>query len=198
MKIVCLDLEGVLFPEIWIAFARKTGIDDFLKTTRDEPNYDKLMAERIELLKKHNLKLEDIQDVISTIEPLKGAKEFIKILRDRTQLVILSDTFSEFALPLMRQLDYPTIFCNSLEIDDYGFIKNHIMRIQDGKKHAVDAFHRLNFKVFAAGDSYNDITMIDGADDGSLFCPPERIKMERPDLKVAYDYDTLLGYIFNH
>lgn len=197
MKIVCLDLEGVLVPEIWIAFANKTGIDAFKKTTREEPNYDVLMRERIERLKKENLKLKDIQDVIATIKPLDGAKEFLDEVREKAQLVILSDTFTEFALPLMKQLGMPSIFCNSLKTDKDGFVSEHVMRIQDGKKHAVEAFHSINFEVFAAGDSYNDLTMIKEADDGSLFCPPDRIVKENPTLKVAYDYDTLLKYIFN-
>lgn len=196
MKIVCLDLEGVLVPEIWIAFAEKTGIDAFKKTTREEPNYDILMNERIERLRRENLRLKDIQDVISTIKPLDGAKEFLNDVRERAQLVILSDTFTEFALPLMKQLGMPSIFCNSLAVDNDGFVVKHVMRIQDGKKKAVDAFHLLNYEVFAAGDSYNDLTMIKNADNGSLFCPPERIVNENPDLKVAYDYKTLLEYIF--
>lgn len=196
MKIVCLDLEGVLVPEIWIAFAEKTGIDAFKKTTREEPDYDVLMKERIERLRKENLRLKDIQDVISTIKPLSGAKEFLDEVRSKAQLVILSDTFTEFALPLMKQLGMPSIFCNSLTVDSDGFVVKHNMRINDGKKHAVDAFHNLNFEVFAAGDSYNDLTMIKNADDGSLFCPPERIVKENPTLKVAYDYKTLLKYIF--
>lgn len=195
MKIVCLDLEGVLVPEIWIAFAEKTGIDFFKKTTRDEPNYDVLMKERIDTLKKHSLRLKDIQDVIATIEPLPGAKDFVRRVRAKYPFIILSDTFSEFALPLMEKLGQPTLFCNSLNIDNDGFVKSHVMRIHNGKKEAVDAFHKLNYSVFAAGDSYNDLEMIRRADSGALFCPPNNIVSENPDLRIARDYEKLFEYI---
>ena len=195
MKIVCLDLEGVLVPEIWIAFAQKTGIEFFKKTTRDEPDYDVLMKERIDELKKHSLRLNDIQNVINTIEPLPGAVEFVRNVREKYPLIILSDTFTEFALPLMKKLSLPTLFCNSLLTDSDGFVKSHVMRIDNGKKKAVDCFHQLNYKVFAAGDSYNDLQMIRNADYGALFCPPDNIIKENPDLRIAHDYDKLFEYI---
>jgi phosphoserine/homoserine phosphotransferase len=195
MNIVCLDLEGVLVPEIWISFSEKTGIKEFRITTRDEPDYDKLMKYRIDLLKQHHLKLSDIQDVISTMRPLPGAKEFLSTLRSLTQVVILSDTFSEFASPLMRQLDWPMIWCNNLVVDKDGMVSSYVMRLHDGKKKAILALKELNFRTFAAGDSYNDLTMIHEADGGCLFRAPERIKEEEPGLKIATTYDEFLSII---
>lgn len=196
MKMICLDLEGVLIPEIWIEFAKKTGHDEFLRTTRDEPDYDKLMAWRIELLRKYNLRLKDIQDVIDAMPLLDGAKEFLSSLRDKAQVTILSDTFSEFAYPFMKKLGFPSIFCNSLTVDSDGFVVKHNMRLQNGKKKAIDAFRTLNFETFASGDSYNDLEMIKNADDGALFMPPENIVKENPAIKAFYNYDDLLRYIF--
>ena len=195
MEIVTLDLEGVLVPEIWIAFAEKTGIPELKRTTRDEPDYHKLMAYRIGILKEHGLKLGDIQNVISTIKPLEGASAFLSALREMTQVIILSDTFSEFALPLMRQLGYPTIFCNSLQVSDDGMIEDVAMRIENGKLHAVKALQDIGFRVFASGDSYNDLAMIHQADGGCLFRAPEKILEEEKNLKLVTDYDDLLEEI---
>ena len=195
MDIVCLDLEGVLVPEIWIAFAEKTGIPQLRITTREEPDYDKLMKYRMGILEEHKLTLKDIQDVIATIHPLEGAKEFLDKVREITQVVILSDTFSEFAKPLMRQLDWPTILCNSLVVDGRGMLTGIRLRQQDGKRKAIDSFRSMNFRTFAAGDSYNDITMIRKADKGCLFRAPERILKEQPDLKLCTTYDEFFDEI---
>ena len=195
MEIVTLDLEGVLVPEIWIAFAEKTGIEALKRTTRDEPDYHRLMDYRIAILREHGLGLRDIQDVIASIKPLEGAGEFLSVLRELTQVVILSDTFTEFALPLMRQLGYPTILCNSLEVDGSGMITGIRMRTENGKKKAVDAFRQIGFRVFASGDSYNDLAMIHSADGGCLFRAPERILEEEPDLRLVTEYNELLGEI---
>ena len=195
MEIVTLDLEGVLVPEIWIAFAEKTGIEALKRTTRDEPDYHRLMDYRIAILREHCLGLRDIQDVIASIKPLEGAGEFLSALRELTQVVILSDTFTEFALPLMRQLGYPTILCNSLEVDGSGMITGIRMRTENGKKKAVDAFRQIGFRVFASGDSYNDLAMIHSADGGCLFRAPERILEEEPDLRLVTEYNELLGEI---
>ena len=189
MEIVCLDLEGVLVPEIWIAFSEKTGIPQLRITTREEPDYDKLMKYRMGILREHGLRLSDIQDVIATIRPLEGAREFLDRVRALTQVVILSDTFSEFASPLMKQLGWPTIFCNSLEVDQDNMITGIRMRLNDGKRKAIDALRELNFRTFAAGDSYNDLTMIRKADFGCLFRAPENILKEEPDLKLCTTYD---------
>ena len=189
MEIVCLDLEGVLVPEIWIAFAEKTGIPELRITTREEPDYDKLMKYRMGILREHNLTLKDIQDVIATIKPLEGAKEFLDKVREITQVVILSDTFSEFAKPLMKQLGWPTILCNSLVVDENNMLIGMKLRQQDGKRKAIDGFRSMNFRTFAAGDSYNDLTMIHKADKGCLFRAPERILQEEPDLKLCTTYD---------
>jgi len=189
--IVCLDLEGVLVPEIWIAVARKTKIQALTRTTRDEPNYHKLMRFRIELLKKNKIKLKDIQRVISTIKPLPGAKTFLKKLAKQHQIIILSDTFYEFAEPLMRQLDYPTLFCNFLNINSHGYIHAHRMRQQDGKRKAVQALKKLNMRVQAAGDSYNDISMLRAAHRGILFKPPPKIVKQFPKFPVTHNYDQL-------
>ena len=189
MEIVCLDLEGVLVPEIWIAFSEKTGIPQLRITTREEPDYDKLMKYRMGILREHGLRLSDIQDVIATIRPLEGAREFLDRVRALTQVVILSDTFSEFASPLMKQLGWPTIFCNSLEVDQDNMITGIKMRLIDGKRKAIDAMRELNFRTFAAGDSYNDLTMIRKADCGCLFRAPENILKEEPDLKLCTTYE---------
>lgn len=189
MEIVCLDLEGVLVPEIWIRFAQDTKIDELKITTREEPDYNKLMNYRISILRKHNLTLSDIQQTISNIRPLEGAKEFLDKLRALTQVVILSDTFEEFASPLMKQLGYPTILCNSLTVDDFNMINGIVMRMEDGKRKAIDAFRSLNYRTFASGDSYNDLTMIERADEGCLFRAPENILKEKPNLKLCKDYD---------
>ena len=195
MEIVCLDLEGVLVPEIWIAFAEKTGIPELRITTREEPDYDKLMKYRMGILREHNLTLKDIQDVIATIKPLDGAKEFLDKVREITQVVILSDTFSEFAKPLMKQLGWPTILCNSLVVDENNMLMSMKLRQQDGKRKAIDGFRSMNFRTFAAGDSYNDLTMIHKADKGCLFRAPERILQEEPDLKLCTTYDEFFEQI---
>ncbi len=195
MEIVCLDLEGVLVPEIWIAFAEKTGIPELRITTREEPDYDKLMKYRMGILREHNLTLKDIQDVIATIKPLEGAKEFLDKVRAITQVVILSDTFSEFAKPLMKQLGWPTILCNSLVVDENNMLIGMKLRQQDGKRKAIDGFKSMNFRTFAAGDSYNDLTMIHKADKGCLFRAPERILQEEPDLKLCTTYDEFFEQI---
>lgn len=192
MNIVCLDLEGVLVPEIWINFAEKTGIEELRLTTREVPDYDVLMKSRIEILKQHELKLSDIQEVIASMEPLQGAMEFLETLRSLTQVVILSDTFTEFAQPLMKKLGYPTLWCNDLIVDSQGMICNYRMRLHDGKKKAIRALKELNFRTFAAGDSYNDLTMIHEADGGCLFRAPERILLEEPNLKLTITYDEFL------
>lgn len=188
MDIVCLDLEGTLVPEIWISFSQKTGIKEFSITTRDEPDYDKLMRYRINLLKQHHLGLPDIQSVIGTMEPMEGAKEFLDGLRERTQVVILSDTFSEFAKPLMKKLGWPMLMCNSLVVDEHGVIQDYTMRLDDGKKKEIKAFRALNYRTFAAGDSYNDLAMIHEADGGCLFRAPKRILEEEPGLKIVDTY----------
>ncbi len=195
MFVVCLDLEGVLVPEIWIGVSKKTGIDELKLTTRDISDYDVLMKKRIGILDQHNLKLKDIQDVISTIKPLDGAEKFLNSLREITQVVILSDTFTQFAAPLMKQLGWPTIFCNELIIDKTGRIANYKLRQKDGKRHAVIGFHSMGFNVIASGDSYNDLSMIREADGGVLFCPPEKIIEENPNIPMAFDYNELLEKI---
>jgi len=195
MKLICLDLEGVLIPEIWIAFAEATGIQEFRRTTREEPDYDKLMNYRIDLLTKHKLKLKDIQNVIGKMEPLEGSKQFVRLLREKTQFVILSDTFEEFASPFLAKLDYPTLFCNRLDICPDGYVCGYRLRQQNGKKSAVAAFKGLNIKVFAAGDSYNDLDMIMEADSGCLFRAPDGIKKEYPHLPAVDTYDGLLESI---
>ena len=195
MKLVCLDLEGVLVPEIWIAFSKKTGIEELKLTTRDIPDYNVLMKKRLGILDEHGLKLPDIQDVISGIDPLEGALEFLNELRENYQVVILSDTFEEFARPLMKKLGWPTLFCNSLVVDGDGRITDFCLRQQDGKRKAVEAFHSAGMTITAAGDSYNDISMIKKADHGVLFMPPDNIVAEFPELPVARDYMTLLSEI---
>lgn len=191
MHIVCLDLEGVLIPEIWIAFAERTGIPEFRRTTRDEPDYDKLMRFRLALLRERGLKLADIQAVIGGMAPLPGAKDFLDDLRARYQVVILSDTFYQFADPLMRQLGRPTLFCHRLETDADGFVSAYKLRMPDQKRHAVNAFKALNFRVMAAGDSYNDTGMLGAADAGFFIHPPESIVAQFPQYRVHHDYASL-------
>ena len=192
MHLVCLDLEGVLVPEIWIAFSETTGIPEFRRTTRDEPDYDKLMRFRIELLAKHKLKLKDIQKAIGGVEVLDGAVDFVQCLRERTQFIILSDTFQQFAGPLMAKLGYPTLFCNSIETAADGSVSGYALRQQNGKKCAVTAFKTLNFKVFAAGDSFNDLAMIKEADAGCLFRAPEAIRRDYAHIPCVDTYGDLL------
>ena len=186
--IACLDLEGVLLPEIWIAFAEKTGIEELRLTTRDVPDYDQLMVGRLKILKENKLKLIDIENVIKTLAPLEGAKGFLDWLKSEFQVIILSDTFYQFARPLMGSLDYPTLFCHELIIDNKGEIKGYRLRQPDGKTKAVSALKGLNFQVIAAGDSYNDIGMLKEADAGILFCPPENVIEEFPQFPVSRDY----------
>ena len=195
MNIVCLDLEGVLIPEIWIAFAEKTGIEALRRTTRDEPDYDTLMRYRLDILNKEGFKLADIQEVIRTLDPLPGAIEFVQWLTMQTRLIILSDTFSQFAGPLMVRLGNPTLFCHDLVIDPENRIADYKLRLADHKRKAVEAFRALNFATIAAGDSYNDLSMINCADNGILFRPPERLIKERPDLPVANNHTELQAMI---
>lgn len=192
MHIVCLDLEGVLVPEIWIAFAEAVGIPDLKKTTRDEPDYDKLMQYRLDILARNKLKLNDIQKVIASLNPLEGAAEFMTALREKTQVVILSDTFSQFAKPLMAKLNWPTLFCNDLVIGSGGSVEGYKLRQKDGKKKAVQAFHSINMKVMASGDSYNDLSMILEADTGALFRAPESIATQHPEVPLFNTYCELL------
>ncbi|MBF0120487.1 MAG: bifunctional phosphoserine phosphatase/homoserine phosphotransferase ThrH [Desulfobacterales bacterium] len=197
MKIVCSDLEGVFVPEIWINVSKKTGIEDLKLTTRDIPDYDVLMKKRISILKQHNLKLQDIQMVIANMEPLAGALEFINWLRENTQLIIVSDTFTQFAGPLMAKLGYPTLFCNTLLLSDNGTIEGYKLRQNDGKRKVAQALKTLNYKIIAMGDSYNDINMLKEGDYKILFRPPENIKNEYPDFPVLYDYMELKNLIQN-
>jgi phosphoserine/homoserine phosphotransferase len=189
--LVCLDLEGVLVSEIWINVALKTGIEELKVTTREMPDYDKLMEQRLKILDRHHLKINDIQAVIAKMGPLDGAVEFIAWLRQRYQVVILSDTFYQFAEPLMRQLGFPTLFCNQLEIDGSGRIIAYHMRMMDPKRHAVAAFKSLNFRTIAAGDSYNDTAMLAEADAGFFFRPPEHLPKEFPQFPVTQTYGEL-------
>ena len=191
MKIVCTDLEGVLVPEIWINVAQKTGIEELKLTTRDISDYDVLMKKRLAILDQHRLKLKDITDVIATLDPLPGAVAFLDWLRSVTQVIIVSDTFEEFAKPLMAKLKWPTLFCNSLEIDASGAITGYRLRQNDGKRFVAKALQGLNFQVIAMGDSYNDISMIQTAERGILFCPPDNVKAEYPQYPVVEDYAAL-------
>lgn len=190
--IVCLDLEGVLIPEVWIAFAETTGIEALRRTTRDEPDYDKLMRGRLEILDQHGFKLSDIQEVIGTMEPLPGAGEFLHELRNRSQVIILSDTFYQFAAPFMRQLGQPTLFCNELLTDEANRVIEYRLRIPDGKRRAVAALKSIGFRVHAAGDSYNDTTMLNEADRGILFRCPDNVAQEFPQFPRTETYDELL------
>jgi phosphoserine/homoserine phosphotransferase len=187
--LACLDLEGVLLPEIWIAFAEKTGIEKLRLTTRDIPDYDELMRGRLKILDENNLKLADIEDVINTLSPLEGAKDFLNWLKSEFQVIILSDTFYQFVAPLMGKLDYPTLFCHELIIDAEGCIADYRLRQSDGKTKAVSALKGLNFKVIAAGDSYNDTGMLIEADAGILFCPPDNVIAEFPQFPVTRNYE---------
>jgi len=195
VRLVCLDLEGVLIPEIWIAFSEATGIPEFRRTTRDEPDYDKLMRYRLDLLKQHNIKLRDIQKVIGGMEPLPGAEDFVRSLRERTQFILLSDTFEQFARPLMVKLGSPTLFCNSIETAADGSITGYRLRQPNGKKNAVEAFKSLKFRVFAAGDSFNDLAMIAEADAGCLFRAPEAIRKDYSHIPCVDTYDDFLKKI---
>jgi phosphoserine/homoserine phosphotransferase len=188
---VCLDLEGVLVPEIWINVARKAGIKELELTTRDIPDYDALMKRRLRILDEHGLRLADIQSVIAGMGPLEGAQEFVAWLRERCQVIILSDTFSEFALPLMRQLGHPTIFCHSLDVDAGGRIANYILRLPDQKRLSVAALRLLRFRVLAAGDAYNDTAMLAEADAGVFFRPPETVAKQFPQFPVTQTYEEL-------
>lgn len=196
MKLVCLDLEGVLVPEIWIEFSKKTGIKELKLTTRDVPDYDVLMKRRIEILKEEKLTLRDIQGVISEMKPMEGAYDFLQEVRSFTQLIILSDTFQEFASPLMRQLNWPTLFCNYLIVDEEtNMIDDYVIRKRDGKNCAIEAFSSINVSTFAAGDSYNDLSMILNADKGVFFRPPNSITLENPMVPVVESYSDLLARI---
>ena len=197
MHIVCLDLEGVLVPEIWLEFAERSGIEALRATTRDVPDYDVLMRQRLRILREHHLGLPDIQAVIAKMQPMPGAREFLDWLRSEFQLVILSDTFYEFAMPLMRQLGQPTLMCHRLSTDEEGFVSDYHLRQKDPKRKAVQAFHGLNYKVIAAGDSYNDTGMLSEADVGFFFCPPDNVITEFPQFKVTRDYHELKRAIFN-
>ena len=195
MNIVCLDLEGVLVPEIWIAFAEATGIPELKRTTRDEPDYDKLMKYRIAILKEHGLGLKEIQDTIATIDPLPGAKEFLDELRTLSQVIIISDTFTQFAAPLMKKLGMPTIFCNTLEVADNGEITGFRMRIEKSKLSSVRALQSIGFETIASGDSYNDLAMIQASKAGFLFRSTDKIKADYPELPAFEEFDDLLDAI---
>ena len=195
MNIVCLDLEGVLVPEIWIAFAEETGISELKRTTRDEPDYDKLMNYRINILKEHGLGLQEIQETIAKIDPMPGAKKFLDELREMTQVIIISDTFTQFAGPLMKKLGYPTIFCNSLEVADDGEITGFKMRIENSKLTTVKALQSIGYDTIASGDSHNDLGMIKASKAGFLFRSTEEIKKEYPELPAFETYDELMDAI---
>ena len=197
MYITCLDLEGVLVPEIWIAFANATGIEELKKTTRDEPDYNKLMQYRIAILKEHGLGLKEIQDVIATIDPMPGAKEFLDELRSFCQVIIISDTFTQFATPLMKKLGWPTIFCNSLVVSETGEVTDFKMRVEQSKLTTVKALQSIGYDTIAAGDSYNDLGMIRASKAGFLFRSTDKIKADNPDLLAFEDYDEFLNAIRN-
>ncbi len=191
MELACLDLEGVLIPEIWIAFAEKTGIEELKATTRDIPDYDVLMKQRLRLLDEHGYGLPAIQEVIGELEPLEGARDFLDWLRERFQVVILSDTFYEFAMPLMAKLGYPALLCHKLEVNEEGRITNYLLRQRDPKRQSVRAFQLLNYRVIAAGDSYNDTTMLAQAEEGILFHAPQNVIDEFPQFPAVHDYESL-------
>lgn len=191
MELACLDLEGVLIPEIWIGLAERTGIEELRATTRDIPDYDVLMKQRLGLLKQHKLGIKDLQAVIDNMSPLEGAKEFVDWLNENFQVIILSDTFYEFAKPLMRQLGYPTLFCHRLGIDEQGNINDYFLRQTDPKRQSVKAFHQLNYRVIAAGDSYNDTSMLAEADVGILFRAPSNVISEFPQFSSVNSYEEL-------
>lgn len=191
MNLACLDLEGVLIPEVWINFAELTGIEELKATTRDIPDYNVLMQQRLRILKEHNLGLNEIQEVISKLKPMEGAAEFLDWLRERFQVVILSDTFYEFGMPFMQQLGYPTLLCHKLEVDENGIITDYKLRQEDPKRQCIKRFHELNLKCIATGDSYNDTTMLGEANAGILFCPPQNVIDEFPQFPVARNYEEL-------
>jgi len=195
MQIICLDLEGVLIPEIWISFAEKTGIEQLRLTTRDIPDYDVLMNKRLSILREHRLGLHEIQEVIDQLDPLPGARDFLDRLREEFQVILLSDTFYEFAMPLMRKLGWPTLFCHKLSVAQDGSISNYLLRITDPKRKAVKSLHELNFKVIASGDSYNDTNMLAEADAGILFCAPDNVIREFPQFPLASTYEELYAEI---
>lgn len=195
MNIVCLDMEGVLVPEIWIAFAKESGIPELTRTTRDEPDYDKLMRWRLGILKEHGLGLKEIQDTIAKIEPLPGAKKFLDELRTMTQVIIISDTFQEFARPLMEKLNWPTIFCNSLEVAENGEITGFKMRVAQSKLATVKALQSIGFETIASGDSYNDLGMIQASKAGFLFKSTDKIKADYPEIPAYEEFDELLAAI---
>ena len=197
MLILCLDLEGVLVPEVWIEFSQRTGIPELARTTRDEPDYDKLMRGRLEILERHRLGMPDIQQVIAGMTPLPGAKEFLDAMRARFQVVILSDTFCQFAQPLMRQLDWPTLFCHELEVTASGAVRGYRLRMQNHKREAVRAFKQLNFTTVAAGDSYNDVAMLAEADAGIFVHPPANVAAEFPQFPVTESYAELEAAILS-
>jgi len=191
LELACLDLEGVLIPEIWINFAEKTGIEELKATTRDIPDYDVLMKQRLRILDEHNLGYHEIQEVIATLSPLDGAQEFVAWLRERFQLIILSDTFYEFAQPLMRQLGFPILLCHRLQLDEKGRVIDYLLRQKDPKRQSVKAFHSLNYRVIAAGDSYNDTSMLSEADHGILFMAPQNVIDEFPQFPAVFSYEDL-------
>ena len=195
MNIVCLDLEGVLVPEIWVAFAEETGIPELKKTTRDEPDYDKLMKWRLGILKEHGLGLKEIQETIAKIDPMPGAKEFLDELRSMTQVILISDTFTQFAAPLMKKLGWPTIFCNSLEVAEDGEITGYRMRVENSKYSTVKALQSIGFETIASGDSHNDLGMIKASKAGFLFKSTEQIKKDNPELPAYETYDELMEAI---
>lgn len=186
--ITCLDMEGVLFPEIWLTLAEKVGVQELRLTTRDIADYDALMKKRLEVLKAHNITLQDIREVVNTISPLTGVPEFLGWLREHCQIIVLSDTYYEFVGSLMKQLQFPTIFCHTLEVDSNGFITDYYLRQQDQKRQSVSALKSLGFRVLAGGDSYNDVSMLKAADAGFFFCPPDSIVQEFPQFPVARSY----------
>ncbi len=195
MNVVCLDMEGVLTPEIWIAFADAAGIPELRRTTRDEPDYDKLMKYRIAILKEHGMGLKEIQKVIETIDPVPGAKEFLDKLRSEVQVIILSDTFEQFAMPLMKKLGYPTIFCNTLEVAENGEITGYKMRVVPSKLSTVKALQSVGFETIASGDSYNDLGMIEASKAGFLFRSSDKIKAEHPEIPACEEFSELLAEI---
>lgn len=196
MRIVCLDLEGVLVPEIWIAFAEKTGVAELTRTTRDEPDYEILMQYRLDILNQHGFSLSQIQEVIHSLDPLPGAMEFLDELRSKYELIILSDTFQEFARPLMQKLKFPTLFCHELEVVDNS-IRAIKLRLPDHKRKSVQYLQKLNYEVIASGDSYNDLGMLKTADYCMLFNPPDQLTKEYPDIPIARNYSSLLSFIEN-
>ena len=197
MNIVCLDLEGVLVPEIWVEFAEETGIEELKRTTRDEPDYDKLMRYRLDILDEHGLDLSKIQATIEKIDPMPGAREFLDALREKTQVIIVSDTFSQFAQPLMRKLGWPTILCNELEVDDNGRITGWNMRKAESKKQVITLLHEIGYDIIASGDSFNDLGMIEAAGSGFLFKTTDALKEAHPDVPAYETYDELLAAIEN-